>query len=68
MIGVDPLGHTPVIHGHALKKIKVHIKSDAKREEGEFLTHHTLYILLNGTELYLSYMRWEKKLMKSKTK
>ena len=47
MVGQDPLGHAPVLHGDALQEVVVHVEADAQREEGELLLHHALHVLLD---------------------
>lgn len=54
VVGVDPLGHAPVLHGDALQEVVVDVEADAQREERELLGHHSLHVLLNLTELDLS--------------
>jgi len=62
VVGVDALGHAPVLHGDALQEVVVHVEADAQREEGELLPHHALHVLLDGAEFDLSCRRrWERR-------
>ena len=54
VVGVDPLGHAPVLHGDALQEVVVHVEADAQREKRELLPHHSLHVLLDGAELDFS--------------
>lgn len=61
VVCVNPLGHAPVFQGDAFQEVKIHVKADTEREEREIWAHDTLYVLLDGAELYLSYIGWSEK-------
>lgn len=54
MVGEDPLGHAPVIHGDTIQEVIIHVKANAQGEEGELLPHHALHVFLYGAELDLT--------------
>ena len=53
MVGEDPLGHAPVLHGDALQEVVVHVEADSQREQGELLLHDAIHVLLDGAQLDL---------------
>lgn len=55
LISKNPLGHATVVSCNSLQEIVIYIKSNPKAEEREFILYALLHILLDCSQLELTF-------------